>query len=63
MPADCLLIEGNDIEVDEKFFSEKERAPKATVEEGNHHGKDPFLYSGSIMLKGSGKALACVVGL
>jgi len=31
--------------------------------EGQHHGKDPFLFSSSIMLKGSGKALVCCVGV
>ena len=63
IPADCLLLEGNDVTVDEKFFTEIEKAFKSVVVEGQHHGKDPFLYSSSIILKGSGKALVCAVGV
>ena len=63
IPADCLLLEGNDVTVDEQFFSENEKAFKSVVVEGKHHGMDPFLFSSSIMLKGSGKALVCSVGV
>jgi magnesium-transporting ATPase (P-type) len=63
IPADCLLLEGNDVTVDEKFFTENEKAFKSVVVEGQHHGKDPFLFSSSIVLKGSGRALVCSVGV
>jgi Ca2+-transporting ATPase len=63
IPADCLLLEGNDVTVDEKFFTENEKAFKSVVAEDQLHGKDPFLFSSSIMLKGSGKALVCSVGV
>lgn len=66
IPADCLLIEGSDVVVDESplTFKEdvRESVQKSVANEGDLQNKDPFLYSGSIMLKGSGKALVCVVG-
>ena len=62
IPADCLLLEGNDVTVDEKFFNDNEKAFKSVVVEGQHHGKDPFLFSSSIVLNGSGRALVCSVG-
>ena len=89
IPADCLLIEGSDLTVDEtpllgpvpeyphELNEEEERARleeerkrkifekvnKSPCNDGDDFRvKDPFLYSGSIMLSGSGKALVCVVG-
>ena len=63
IPADCLLLEGNDVTVDEKFYTENERAFKSVALDSNDKDKDPFLFSSSIMLNGSGRALVCCVGV
>ena len=65
IPADCLLIEGNDIEVDESPLTKREGLPhvkKSVASDKSFRDADPFLFSGSILLKGTGKALVCVVG-
>jgi magnesium-transporting ATPase (P-type) len=65
IPADCLLIDGNDIEVDESPLELRDgetHVKKSIATSESFRDKDPFLYSGSILLKGTGKALVCVVG-
>ncbi len=65
IPADCLLVEGNDIKVDESLITSRNgehSVKKSIAKDRDLRGKDPFLYSGSILLSGSGKALVCVVG-
>lgn len=59
IPADCVLLEGNDVTVDEN----NKKADKAVVLDDKDIDKDPYLFSSSIMLKGSGRALVCCVGV
>ena len=66
IPADCLLIEGTDITVDEKIYSGGDqpvvvRKSVATSENVNDHA-DPFLLADTLIASGSGKAVVCVVG-
>jgi Ca2+-transporting ATPase len=67
IPADCILIEGQDITVDETKYFEFDTKPKkksaATAE--NILDKpvhDPFLLSDTLIASGSGKAVVCAVG-
>mmetsp|Transcript_22249 Transcript_22249/g.16693 ORF Transcript_22249/g.16693 Transcript_22249/m.16693 type:complete len:82 (+) Transcript_22249:678-923(+) len=69
IPADCLLLEGMDITVDEAVYFEDRTAilPKncsaGTLEENNHvSNPDPFLLSDSLVMTGSGRAVVCAVG-
>lgn len=66
VPADCLLLEGQDFTVDETMYFDDNR--KATVktpatEENVQSGEaDPFLLSNSLVASGSGIAVVCCVG-
>ena len=62
IPADCLLLEGEDIEVDETPLGKDSGVSKHVINSTDDQSNDPFLFSGSILNKGSGKALVCVVG-
>lgn len=66
MPADCLLIEEMDMTVDEKmYFPDKhELATKQCSYGGENHleNPDPILYSQSLVMSGSGKAVVLAVG-
>jgi magnesium-transporting ATPase (P-type) len=65
VPADCLLIEGQDVTVDESFYdSEARRATDKEVatEENVLQNPDPFLLSSTLLATGSGKAVVCAVG-
>ena len=76
IPADCILIEGMDITVDEApYFEDRETINHKTLSqevrfrEGdndytNNHTRnpDPFLLTDSLVMTGSGKAVVCAVG-
>ena len=58
VPADCLVIESSDLQVEEKVPSEEENDKRKT----NKSAQDPFLYADSLVMKGTCKALVCCVG-
>lgn len=69
LPADCILIDGMDIQVDEApYFEDRETINKKTpsrgsIDENNHtEHPDPFLLSDSLVMSGSGIAVVCAVG-
>ena len=65
IPADCILIEGMDVTVDETLYHEdRDTVIKKTVATGSNHREnpDPFLLSRSLVMSGKGKALVCCVG-
>lgn len=65
IPADCVLIEGNDITVDEAYYNEGiEKIVKKVISNGENHlsNPDPFLMAKSLVQTGSGKAVVCAVG-
>ena len=69
IPADCILLRGNDITVDEGMYYEdretiiSKSVSMGTLENNNHTANpDPFLLSKSLVLSGSGVALVCCVG-
>jgi P-type E1-E2 ATPase len=69
VPADCLLIDGLDITVDEGMYHEdrvtivKKSLSIGNVESNNHTSNpDPFLLSKSLVMSGSGRAVICAVG-
>ena len=66
IPADCLLISGNDVTVDERYYHPSKHSiikNKNVCTEDNHGDTvDPFLYTQSLVTRGSGKALVCAVG-
>jgi Ca2+-transporting ATPase len=65
IPADCILIEGNDITVDEAYYNDKkETIVKKSLSDGENHREnpDPFLLCKSLVLTGQGRALVCAVG-
>lgn len=65
VPADCLLVEGQDLSIDESFYNQNEiRAVKKKVasEKNYNENPDPFLLSQSLIVSGVGKAVVCCVG-
>lgn len=65
VPADCLLIEGQDITVDESFYDPENRRvveKKVATEENVEQNPDPFLLSSTLVATGNGKAVVCAVG-
>jgi magnesium-transporting ATPase (P-type) len=63
VPADCLLIEGQDITVDETmYYEDKKKATSKSVPSEENPNADPFLLSNSLIATGSGKAVVLVVG-
>lgn len=63
MPADCLLLEGQDITVDETmYYEDKKKATSKAVPSEENPNADPFLLSNSLIATGSGKAVVLVVG-
>lgn len=66
IPADCVLLDGQDITVDEAIYNEDREliAPKSVSKgEDNHReNPDPFLLSRTLVLSGSGRAVVCAVG-
>lgn len=69
MPADCVLLNGLDVTVDESpYFEDRETIVEkslslGSIEYNNHtENPDPFLLTNSLVLTGSGKAVVCAVG-
>jgi P-type Ca2+ transporter type 2C len=69
VPADCVLIDGMDVTVDEApYFEDRETINAKTLSVGSVHDNnhvsnpDPFLLADSLVMSGSGKAVVCAVG-
>jgi P-type E1-E2 ATPase len=66
VPADCLLIDGQDVTVDETVYNEGRTLinVKAVSKGEDHHREnpDPFLLVNSLIMTGSGRAVVCAVG-
>ncbi len=65
VPADCLLLDGLDVKVDESIYYDGQRAdaPKVVVTEDNYSASpDPFLLSDSLVQTGAGRAVVLCVG-
>ena len=65
VPADCILIDGMDITVDEaSYYEGRETIVRKNLSTGENHKEnpDPFLLSGSLVLTGTGRAVVCAVG-
>lgn len=66
IPADCVLIEGNDVTVDEAYYDPegREKIVRKNVSTGDNHleNPDPFLLTKSLVQTGSGRAIVCAVG-
>ena len=66
IPADCVLIDGMDITVDEAIYNEDRECIVAKgISKGEDHHRenpDPFLLARSLVLSGSGRAVVCAVG-
>ena len=55
IPADCILIEGNDVTVDEAYYNDGKETlvRKSLSNEDNHReNPDPFLLSKSLVISG-----------
>ena len=64
-PADCILIDGMDITVDEaQYYNGVETIVKKSLSNGENHrdNPDPFILSRSLVMTGSGRAVVCSVG-
>ena len=65
IPADCILLEGYDITVNESYYykTENRATRKLTASDDNYHeNPDPFLLSQTLVMSGQGKAVVCCVG-
>ena len=65
IPADCFLIDGMDISVDESmYFGHSANCKKALSlgEDEHRNNPDPFLLTKSLIRTGSGRAVVCAVG-
>ena len=65
IPADCVLIEGTDMRVDESIYTKckpVEVKKEAATESNPYNSPDPFLLSDTLVTSGSGKAVVCCVG-
>ena len=63
IPADCLLVDGQDLKADESFYEGARSIEKKVVTEDNvHDNPDPFLLSNTLVATGSGIAVVCAVG-
>ena len=65
VPADCILISGSDVAVDESDFTgEPELCEKEPLHEDNYQdGPMPFLLAKSLINSGRGTAIVCAVGV
>jgi P-type E1-E2 ATPase len=60
MPADCILIEGDELKTDESNITgESDHVKKFAY--GSKHG-NPFLLGDSMIVLGKGTAVVCAVG-
>ncbi|CAD5226224.1 unnamed protein product [Bursaphelenchus xylophilus] len=57
VPADGVLLQGNDLKIDESSLTGESDHVKKTVEE------DPFVLSGTYIMEGSGKVVITAVGI
>ncbi|KAM7003167.1 plasma membrane calcium-transporting ATPase 1-like isoform 1-T2 [Tautogolabrus adspersus] len=57
LPADGILIQGNDLKIDESSLTGESDHVKKTLD------KDPMLLSGTHVMEGSGKVLVTAVGI
>lgn len=66
IPADCVLIEGQDVTADETVYNEGRTLINVkNVSKGEDHHRenpDPFLLANSLIMTGSGRAVVCAVG-
>lgn len=66
IPADCILIDGMDVAVDESLYNEdRESIVQKRISQGEDHHRenpDPFLLAGTLVTAGSGRAVVCAVG-
>lgn len=65
IPADCVLVDGMDITVDESIYHEdRETIVSKQVSTGDNHREnpDPFLLQRCLVMSGSGRAVVCAVG-
>lgn len=65
IPADCILIEGQDVVCDESIYAEHgDHVVKARSQGTDQHREnpDPFLLTRSLVKSGSGRAVVCAVG-
>lgn len=65
VPADCVLIDGMDLVVDETMYGFGDSIPKQLSKDAENHltNPDPFLLSRSLIKNGSGRAVVCAVGV
>ena len=59
IPADCLIVDGQQIKVDEPLEGEKVKNDRLANDESQ---RDPFLYADSYVLEGACRAVVCCVG-
>ena len=65
IPADCIVIEATDLEVDEIFYHNGVptlKKKEVCTAENIERNPDCFLLSQSLIMKGEGKAVVCCVG-
>lgn len=75
VPADCILLEEMNIEVDESLYKASHTKVKKELsiyygpvtddnpDQDNHiENPDPFLLTGSLVMRGAGRAMVCAVG-
>lgn len=65
IPADCVLVEGTDMMVDESYYEGDNSKPVTKCVANNQNegdAVDPFLLSSTLLTHGVGKAVVCCVG-
>lgn len=63
MPADCLMIEGDEIQADESSITgESENIKKFPMADKQKH-PNPFLLNDSMIVLGKCTAVVCAVGI
>ena len=66
VPADCILVEGTDLKVNEQYYHPQKtrdiREKRVCTEENFNDNPDPFIYTQSLVENGYGKAVVCAVG-
>ena len=66
VPADCTLLDGQDITADETVYNEGRSLVNVKSvskgEEQHRENPDPFLLANSLIMTGSGRAVVCAVG-
>jgi Ca2+-transporting ATPase len=64
VPADCIIVEGQDVTIDESFYhkGDNRAVKKEASNSENYTTADPFLLSQTLITSGSAKAVVCCVG-